>query len=597
MIRLLLGHSADEHSAFAALRPYTNPHRSATSVLRNCLTDHHQSPTSRHANFQHSIQALEVAFGHEFEHVQAVVAASRRAIWPELLKRAATLGRESVNRFDTVAERMRALHPGPVEERHAWSSGFVRKVGDAWQKCLVVLRRLMRGRDPETLDGVLLFLALARSAPWQSSREERARFDDEFARDLSRWQVLFPPGSVQLQSFQNAVMMLFGVDVTSQTADPNVTLETALLQFRALANQLLKRHNDSDFGDHAPGDTAAFFIAHAQCITPSHGSYEDGIPCAPEHASSHIAPSDWGDDAANIAAGTHPEEFRHCQSRLMPTHHGGVQSLPVSLGSSSAVDRPNLAVILVLAGVAFAIILVFLLSLREIMHGSLTPYGVSTSSGIFLWTRVSWAGISHTDWLAMVTSRTISLMKEYLEPPDESCTCSDLTTAAPASTGAHADLHHTAWQPASATPPVTPHPRTGSLHDLVADRGLPQSTHVHTIQAVSAVSTPQGAPALPISGSQVQTPATPLRNRGQRRRHPGPTPGSAGPVPRGSPLQGKECHHCGKLLAGSSNLGKHIREVHDRTRYDCEEPGCGKNYARHDTLIRHVRKKHHGLSP
>jgi len=51
------------------------------------------------------------------------------------------------------------------------------------------------------------------------------------------------------------------------------------------------------------------------------------------------------------------------------------------------------------------------------------------------------------------------------------------------------------------------------------------------------------------------------------------------------------CHLCGKILFNKENLGRHIRQIHEK-RYSRECKICGKNLLSNQELILHMVRKH-----
>ena len=50
-----------------------------------------------------------------------------------------------------------------------------------------------------------------------------------------------------------------------------------------------------------------------------------------------------------------------------------------------------------------------------------------------------------------------------------------------------------------------------------------------------------------------------------------------------------KCPHCGRELSSSSNLNKHIKDIHGNIRHPCEK-GCGKDFSRNHYRRQHEKK-------
>ncbi|KAH7018097.1 uncharacterized protein B0I36DRAFT_335308 [Microdochium trichocladiopsis] len=576
MMRLLLDSGADEQYALIALCGGEMPADDVLPAFQQCI-DHfrRRARRSKRAHIRACLRTCKLMFFGEHKRMHGLVTASRHAAIPSILRRVAARSRGPIGQISRLWECI----PGSAESRHAWSANFIRDQQAAWEKCVGVFDDLMKGHLPRALDAVLLFLVFVWSMSAQVGGRDAEQFRHEFAQDLSRWRALFYHDPKQLRSFEQATRELFRIDVASMPATPTDELARALATFRAQAHQLLRIARE-DLGGQLPRDDVAVFTAHANCTVKEESSPDNsgsGDALGPDVVMSGMEESPTHDTCIGPGA----------------EHDPG----PALLGT----DPLDNTLVLILAGVAFAAILGFLLGIRGLLHGSLKPLGGPLASTLLIWHVNADPQSARSKWLYEVVTRTTELLRQYLQPPDPQCQCREGTQVddgqrelSPARMpmaypSPLMDNHNMTPSPGDDELSEVPEAMTwsgGSLgHHHHQSRVLPDTPGVSAMATTSTASTassgssPPGQPPHLVQWSPAvhhhRTSGPPRRGRQQQRTN-------------------LKCETCGKWYSTTSNLGKHVREVHARVRYTCSRQGCRRSYARNDTLTRHLQRHHGG---
>ncbi|OAL50576.1 hypothetical protein IQ07DRAFT_587228 [Pyrenochaeta sp. DS3sAY3a] len=113
---------------------------------------------------------------------------------------------------------------------------------------------------------------------------------------------------------------------------------------------------------------------------------------------------------------------------------------------------------------------------------------------------------------------------------------------------------------------------------------------------------PQNGPQMPGS-YQYQSRRSRRQPRDPRYLHPVPRQGRSNSVassPSSTSSEPSICEICGNVYSGvysRGNLARHLRLKHGEkvVVYECEIPGCGREFFRQDARLKHYRKYHKHL--
>ena len=131
----------------------------------------------------------------------------------------------------------RALHAGPYISRQAWGLGFDTDHKTAWKSGINVMRNLLAGKIPSSLNDTTMFLAIAKAMCLSGSGQALSKWRSDFFSDLGRWQMLFKSEDGSLLDFKEAVSSIWGIHVEHLNHVQSPDSET-LASFQELAVSL-----------------------------------------------------------------------------------------------------------------------------------------------------------------------------------------------------------------------------------------------------------------------------------------------------------------------------------------------------------------------
>ena len=102
-----------------------------------------------------------------------------------------------------------SLLTGPNINTRAWGLGFDADHEKAWKTGMNVMRALLAGKLPSSLNDTIMFLAIAKAMCLSAPTLGPSMSQSDFASDIGRWQMLFKEGN-QI-AFQEAVFSIWGI--------------------------------------------------------------------------------------------------------------------------------------------------------------------------------------------------------------------------------------------------------------------------------------------------------------------------------------------------------------------------------------------------
>ena len=118
-----------------------------------------------------------------------------------------------------------------------WGCGFDADYSKAWNSGTAVMRKLCAGKLPQSLNEIIMFLAVAKAICLSGSVPMLRVWHSHFASDLARWQTLFEETDGSLSAFQQAVSSIWGIQLDKLDHVGTPDSET-LTYFHELATSL-----------------------------------------------------------------------------------------------------------------------------------------------------------------------------------------------------------------------------------------------------------------------------------------------------------------------------------------------------------------------
>ena len=222
------------------------------------------------------------------------------------------------------------------EKLHGLSQRF-RSYREAWTAGIETMRRLCRGDTPREVYGILAFLSLGMAIVETLRDRKNCGYCEEFQRDLGRWEILFNE-TADLEAFRDALKSMWGIVFDEYASNQREDIgEEILFRFQELASTLVSRAND----------LLGFDVNYDRGLELSQQSRS-------EIGKTHI------NDASNEFL-DHPKIPRVSSSpqlEAIPLQHSNVSTLEDSIKADTSPFEPS--VIFLVAGVIFAIVIIFL---------------------------------------------------------------------------------------------------------------------------------------------------------------------------------------------------------------------------------------------
>ena len=118
-----------------------------------------------------------------------------------------------------------------------WGLGFDVDYSKAWKSGTNVMRNLLAGKHPSSLNSTIMFLAIAKAMYLSGSAPALSTWHSDFASDLGRWQMLFKSENSGLIAFQQAISSIWGIHLEHLDSVKSPDSET-LASFHELALSL-----------------------------------------------------------------------------------------------------------------------------------------------------------------------------------------------------------------------------------------------------------------------------------------------------------------------------------------------------------------------
>ena len=106
---------------------------------------------------------------------------------------------------------IRSLLARPDVDARAWGPGFDADYKKAWKSGINVMRTLLAGKLPSSLNDTIMFLAIAKAMCLSALTLGLSMSQSDFASDIGRWQILFESENGNLLNFQEAVSSIWGI--------------------------------------------------------------------------------------------------------------------------------------------------------------------------------------------------------------------------------------------------------------------------------------------------------------------------------------------------------------------------------------------------
>jgi ankyrin repeat protein len=211
IIRLLLRNRADLHVAVFALRSNIIS-TSQLQLLDPVLVLHDP------------LQAIECLntvasqFRRQLNEEKAQTKEKLRQLYLEFLKEHALIvdatEKQTRTRNSAPLANLDLVDPCYSHELGAisnWAMNIERASRRAWATGVNVMRKLLRGELPETLNETIMFLAIVKAISTIKDSHEVSDHAAQFSNDLSRWQILFSTEDGNLEAFREAVNSIWRV--------------------------------------------------------------------------------------------------------------------------------------------------------------------------------------------------------------------------------------------------------------------------------------------------------------------------------------------------------------------------------------------------
>ncbi|KAI1383211.1 uncharacterized protein F4822DRAFT_434330 [Hypoxylon trugodes] len=392
-----------------------------------------------------------------------------------------------------------------------WARHLEMDTGSAWTLAVSTMRQLCTGAPPTTCNEVILFLCLAKSMAGivddGSQKLERAFFDD-----ISRWQLtLRNPYEIDL--FIAATKAIWNIDARMSTKGD--------ILGHKLFTKTLQRFQD----------LTTLLASQAMHILQVSGLDDLSLEKVQRRCQER---------QRRMSTGS----FEPLESVNTPDLAPKITAEPIEISPYSDIStcddnppdvNPHLAILL--AGAIFAIMLAFLLVLRNPLY--------ATAVGVFL--ALDAVGCDPT----RLVERNYELLKLFIQISIDTASSDGATSVQ-------------------------------EVPCILRFRHTVSSCFGNISQASEQPSFASGSSSdsgtLLASNGQV-SPSTIARLTTSARL----------------PASGEKkfiCDVCGHGFDTRSNHGKHYRDMHEKKRYLCSVPGCGKSFQRNDIRGRHEEKRH-----
>ncbi|KAI1324056.1 hypothetical protein F5Y16DRAFT_382013 [Xylariaceae sp. FL0255] len=519
LARLLLAYGADKSAAISNLQRRLEASRSPLEFRLDRL----DLAIEGRLNFLKQLRAPHLR--QKTSRPRARLGRLRKNFW-----------KEHSSMINAVQRRPRSaqywwFHYNSEDEKYYQSFGIEGDVHNAWTAGVSTMHTLCRGESPGTACEIIKFLALAKSMMPILNSHRYQDLEAEFFQDLPRWCLLFNSSShhdaVEQSKFTAGLKVVWGIEPMELRPRPIQDQERfakELLNIQNLAHRLFNE-----------------FFSISTATSPKKNDFQSvqsrwqaSKECLDPHSTAHSFTQPKRDHTTLLWM------LNWLEQPLCMTEAEEIRRPPDEdflINNQELVDScamPNSALVLVLAGTIFAIVLAFLILLHSSASaskiGSLFPLTATVSAAIN-------SGVVVCKETSII-QRTATLLKLILN--------------------IGAVIAHE-FTPTTVVKEGDRQPNTESP--------LSAGTEGSSMDTTSEPSRYSGESS---SLQESRTPSGSTSSARIRKRH--------------------FCRECDREFSSSSNLGKHDRDMHKQVRHKCAH--CSKTFQRNTTRIKHEREKH-----
>ncbi|KAK2812546.1 hypothetical protein FQN50_001190 [Emmonsiellopsis sp. PD_5] len=498
-----------------------------------------------------------------------------------------------------------------------------------WKRGVNTMRGLCNKSIPQTLNETLMFLGVSKAMATVMSTQGDCEMEREFNADLSRWQIIFKSGSRQLEAFRDIMFKVWGVNLDDYPQAPAPDIHS-LEQFQHLALSLVLRGGRVIHFKHTDYDR--LLSVQMRWRERNHGIPDVHVSNAAHKIADGLSNMSTPTMSAGLFDSPREDSMETCED-------DGLRDLMRAGNTASAHHECVLA--LLMAGAIFTVMISFLIiglqnsycPAREYLPAAYAEYicelrrpiilqaaqhSISIAQAKFTPDPLLW-GLVYDGVEIFVRSGVISgfnkLMAYFWEEPLLQLSVKNEIL-----------LACTAWQSSYALQesyrkfetylglksrfqivPLggCPEYRLAELSSSQPTMGGPsEGNPAHDPKYAVAISNPASSSlASPVNthstpASVPLSPSSPLFNFSTSNNSPAQTftPATSAPItPHKNTNNGQGdivCAICGRRFNKVFNLNKHRRDIHEKVRYHCSYPGCGKDFSRNDYRMKHEREKH-----
>jgi ankyrin repeat protein len=301
---LLLQYGADVNVSTASGTALSIAAKSGTETLIKDLI-------ARGADLQQALLALnssdETDVSDARRRLNLIVARKKR----ELLKQGETpsqelhlLYLEFENEFGNT---MKATLSSENESPHLWASGFDQNSRKAFATSMGIMRGLINGTLPQTVNETIMFMNAAKAMSKVMEYARKTTRENDFEEDLARWQVVFHKSRERLKDFKDAVKAIWGVDL-EQCQSESSPDEASLKRFQDMALNLMQRADEvfhlEELGDEGLMESQRRWrsLNHQSPFNTPGSDLESPPPIDDQRGDRHNSPSSGSGSETSISA-------------------------------------------------------------------------------------------------------------------------------------------------------------------------------------------------------------------------------------------------------------------------------------------------------
>jgi hypothetical protein len=202
---------------------------------------------------------------------------------------------------------MKAALLSENEATHLWASGFDQNSRKAFATGIGIMRGLINGTLPQTVNETIMFMNVAKAMSKVMEYARKTTGEVEFEEDLARWQVIFHKSRERLKDFRDAVKAIWGVDMEQFQSESSPD-EGSLKRFQDMALNLMQRADEvfhlEELGDEGLVESQRRWrsLNHQSPSDTPVSDLESPPPIDDQRGDPHTSPSSGGDSETSISA-------------------------------------------------------------------------------------------------------------------------------------------------------------------------------------------------------------------------------------------------------------------------------------------------------